>query len=102
MEACAVVSEDGLIIASSLPQSIEENSVAANECRYAFHERQDSRRIGSGTTGSNVHQGERRLSVCQKCRSHAVLLTMARKEAKLGLIFLDINRGAQKVEKILD
>jgi uncharacterized protein len=101
VEACAVVSEDGLIIASSLPQNVEETSVAGMSAAILSMGIRTSQELNRGDLDLLFIKGENGYLLIKNAGPHAVLLAMARKEAKLGLIFLDITRGAKKVKEIL-
>ena len=94
IEACAVVSEDGLIIASSLPQGLEETRIAAMGTRTATE-------LQRGALQQIFVKGEHGYIIIMNAGPHSVLLAMTRKEAKLGLIFLDLSRTAEKVKNIL-
>ncbi|MBU1537588.1 roadblock/LC7 domain-containing protein [Myxococcota bacterium] len=101
VEACAVVSEDGLIIASSLPANIEETSVAGMSAAMLSMGTRTAMELKRGQLDLLFIKGDNGYLLIKNAGPHAVLLAMARKEAKLGLIFLDITRGAQRVQEIL-
>ncbi len=101
VEACAVVSEDGLIIASSLPQNVEETSVAGMSAAILSMGTRTAQELQRGELDLLFLKGNDGYLLIKSAGPHAVLLAMARKEAKLGLIFLDIHRGADRVKEIL-
>ena len=101
VEACAVVSEDGLIIASSLPQNIEEVAVAAMSAAMLAMGGRTVAELKRGNLEQLYVKGDNGYVIIMHAGPHAVLLAMARKEAKLGLIFLDLSRAAQRVKEIL-
>lgn len=101
IEACAVVSEDGLIIASSLPQGLEETQIAAMSAALLSIGSRTTAELKRGHLEQLFVKGGDGYVVIMHAGAHAVLLALARKEAKLGLIFLDTSRAADEVKKVL-
>ncbi len=101
IEACAVVSEDGLIIASSLPQGFEETRIAAMSAVMLSMGTRTATELQRGALQQIFVKGENGYVIIMNADPHSVLLAMTRKEAKLGLIFLDLSRAAEKVKEIL-
>jgi len=101
IEACAVVSEDGLIIASSLPQGVEETRIAAMSAVMLSMGSRTAAELQRGTLQQIFVKGENGYVIIMNADPHSVLMAMTRKEAKLGLIFLDLSRAAEKVKNIL-
>lgn len=101
LEGCAVVSEDGLIIASLLPQGVEEARVAAMAAAMLSIGERTSAELTRGKLEQLFVKGDKGYVLSMYAGNHAVLLAMARSEAKLGLIFLDMNRAADAVKSIL-
>ena len=101
VEACAVVSEDGLIIASSLPQGVEEAQVAAMSAAMLSMALRTAAELRRGSLEQIFVKGDRGLLLILQAGANAVLLALARKEAKLGLIFYDAQRAADRIRGIL-
>lgn len=101
VEACAVVSEDGLIMASSLPQGVEEARVAAMSAAMLSIASRTAQELRRGKVEQLFVKGDLGFVVVMQAGLHAVLVALARKEAKLGLLFLDTSRGAQRVAAII-
>jgi len=101
IEACAVVSEDGLIIASSLPQGFEESRIAAMSAVMLSMGTRTATELQRGNLQQIFVKGENGYIIIMNADPNSVLLAMTRKEAKLGLIFLDLSRAAEKVKNIL-
>ncbi|MCP4349839.1 MAG: hypothetical protein GY795_30530 [Desulfobacterales bacterium] len=101
IEACAIVSEDGLIIASSLPQGLEETHIAAMSAAMLSMGSRTALELNRGNVQQLFVKGENGYVIIMHAGPHAALLAMARKEAKLGLIFLDLSRAAEEVKNIL-
>ncbi len=101
VEASAVVSQDGLIIASSLPQSVEEMQVAAMSAAMLAMGTRIAQELSRGNLEQLFVRGDKGYVLAMNAGPDAVLLTLTRREAKLGLIFLDISRAASKVAEAL-
>jgi hypothetical protein len=97
-----VVSEDGLIIASSLPRDLEESHIAAMSAAMLSMGSRTASELKRGTVQQIFVKGENGFVIIMHAGPHAALLAMARKEAKLGLLFLDMSRTAEEVEQILE
>lgn len=101
VEACAVVSEDGLIIASSLPQGIEEERVAAMSAAMLAMGERISQELKRGSLEQLFVKGKEGYFLSMHAGLHAVLIALVRKDAKLGLIFFDLNKAAEATKAIL-
>ena len=101
IEASAVVSVDGLIMASALQQGIEEDRVSAMSAAMLSLGERISGELGRG----NLEQ------VYIKGKEGSILLTsvgagrrpdgLGRQDAKLGLISLEMRRAADDIMKFL-
>ena len=101
VEATAVVSEDGLIMASLLPRGVEEAQVAAMSAAMLTIGARTARELKRGSVEQIFVRGTEGYVVIMAAGPHAVLIGMARREAKLGLLFLDASRAAEAVKTIL-
>lgn len=95
VEAAAIVSVDGLSIASSMPTGIEEDRVSAMSAAMVSLGERISSELGRGMLQQVYVKGENGYVILTSVGEEAVLTVMARREAKLGLIFLDIGRTVQ-------
>jgi len=101
VEAAAIVSVDGLSMASSLPADIEEDRVSAmSDAMLSLGERISSE-LGRGALEQVMVKGENGYVILTAVGEEAVLTVLARKDAKLGLIFLDINRSVEALSKLV-
>src|SRR5210317_2483145 len=92
IEASAIVSVDGLSIASALPQEIEEDRVSAMSAAMLSLGERIASELGRGILEQVYIRGENGYVLLTAVGEEAVLTVMARKEAKLGLILLDMKR----------
>lgn len=99
--ASAVVSTDGLMIASLLPAGMDEDRVGAmNAALLTLGERTASD-LGCGALEQVMVKGNNGYVLLTHAGPDAVLSVLARATAKLGLIFLDARRAAESVAKVL-
>ena len=101
VEASAVVSVDGLIMASSLPASVEEDRVSAMSAAMLSLGERISSELGRGVLDQVYIRGDQGYVILMAVGEDAVLTVLARKDAKLGLIFLDMKRTAEDLAKLV-
>jgi predicted regulator of Ras-like GTPase activity (Roadblock/LC7/MglB family) len=101
IEASAVVSVDGLIMASSLPADVEEDRVSAMSAAMLSLGERIASELGRGTLDQVYIRGDNGYVVLMSVGEEAVLTALARSEAKLGLIFLDMKRAAEDLEELV-
>lgn len=101
VEAAAIVSVDGLSMASSLPGHIEEDRVSAMSAAMVSLGERISSELGRGLLEQVMVKGAGGYVILTSVGEEAVLTVLARKEAKLGLIFLDVNRAVDALSTLL-
>ncbi len=101
IDASAVVSVDGLIIASALPQGVEEDRVSAMSAAMLSLGERIANELGRGSLNQVYIKGEKGYVILMSIGEDAVLTALAREQAKLGLIFLDMRRAAEALEKLI-
>ncbi|MCJ7585218.1 MAG: roadblock/LC7 domain-containing protein, partial [Anaerolineales bacterium] len=101
IEASAVVSVDGLSIASALPQGVEEDRVSAMSAAMLSLGERIATELGRGSLEQVFIKGEKGYVVLMSAGQDAVLTALAREPAKLGLIFLDMRRAVEDLVKLI-
>ena len=101
IEASAVVSVDGLIMASSLPAGVEEDRVSAMSAAMLSLGERIATELRRGMLDQVYIRGENGYVFLMSVGEEAVLTVLARQQAKLGLLFLDMKRTAQELSKIV-
>jgi len=101
IEASAVVSVDGLIIASALPAGVEEDRVSAMSAAMLSLGERIAGELGRGSLNQVYIRGDQGYVLLMSVGEEAVLTVMARKEAKLGLVFLDMRRTVEDLNVLL-
>ncbi len=101
IEASAIVSVDGLIMASALQQGVEEDRVSAMSAAMLSLGERISGELGRGGLEQVYIKGNAGAIVLTSVGQEAVLTALARQEAKLGLIFLEMRRAAEDIVKLV-
>ena len=101
IEASAVVSVDGLIMASALPVEVEEDRVSAMSAAMLSLGERISGELGRGLLDQVYIRGDHGYVILTAIGEEAVLTALAREGAKLGLIFLEMRRAAEDLERVV-
>ena len=101
IEASAVVSVDGLIIASALPADVEEDRVSAMSAAMLSLGDRISMELGRGTLEQVYIRGRHGYVLLTAVGEEAVLTALARENAKLGLVFLEMRRAAESLQRLV-
>jgi len=101
IEASAVVSVDGLIMASALQQGVEEDRVSAMSAAMLSLGERISNELGRAGLEQVYIKGDAGSIVLTSVGEEAVLTAMARQDAKLGMIFLEMRRAAEDLTKLV-
>lgn len=101
IEAAAIVSVDGLSMASALPAGIEEDRVSAMSAAMLSLGERIASELGRGELAQVNVKGSNGYVILTAVGEEAVLTVLARKDAKLGLILLDVTRAVEDLSKIV-
>ena len=101
IEGSAIVSVDGLSIASALRPDIEEDRVSAMSAAMLSLGERIATELGRGKLDQVYIKGNNGYVILLAIGEDAVLTIMARKEAKLGLILMEMSRAAADLSKII-
>src|SRR5512132_2260482 len=101
IEASAVVSVDGLSIASALPQGVEEDRVSAMSAAMLSLGERIATELGRGILDQVYIHGANGYVVLMCAGEEAVLTVLARREAKLGLILYDMKKAAADIANMI-
>ena len=101
IEASAVVSVDGLIMASSLPAGVEEDRVSAMSAAMLSLGERIAGELGRGLLDQVYIKGENGYVLLMSVGEEAVLTAMSRPDSKLGMIFLEMRRAAEDLIKLI-
>ncbi len=101
IEASAIVSVDGLIMASALPADVEEDRVSAMSAAMLSLGERIATELGRGYLDQLYIRGNDGYVFLMSIGEEAVLTVLARHNAKLGLIFLDMKRAADDLSRLV-
>jgi predicted regulator of Ras-like GTPase activity (Roadblock/LC7/MglB family) len=101
IQGSAVVSVDGLIMASSLPAGVEEDRVSAMSAAMLSLGERIAGELGRGALDQVYIHGKAGYVVLMSVGVEAVLTVLAREQAKLGLIMLDMRRAAEDLSRLV-
>jgi hypothetical protein len=101
IEGSAIVSVDGLSIASALRQEIEEDRVSAMSAAMLSLGERIASELGRGVLDQVYIKGQNGYVLLMAVGEEAVLTVMARKEAKLGLILLEMKRAVVELTGLI-
>jgi uncharacterized protein len=101
IEASAVVSVDGLIMASALQQGVEEDRVSAMSAAMLSLGERISGELGRGGLEQVFIKGDKGAIVLTAIGNEAVLTAMARKDAKLGMYLLEMRSASEDLVKLV-
>ena len=101
LQAAAVVSFDGLPMASVLPSQMNEDRVAAMSAALLSLGEKASQGLGRGDLSQVFVEGENGTVFLVACDGEAVLVAVAEVGAKKGLVLYEIRRTAGQLAAIL-
>jgi hypothetical protein len=101
VEASALVSVDGLIMASALPPDVEEDRVSAMSAAMLSLGDRIAAELGRGMLDQVYIRGNNGYVLLLDVGEEAVLTVLARQEAKLGMLFLDMKRAAEDLGRLV-
>ncbi len=101
IEASAVLSTDGLMMASKLPAGMDEDRVGAMSAAMLSLGDRTSEELARGRLEQVLIKGEYGYILMTHAGSDAVITVLAKPNARLGLIFLDVKRASEGISKIL-
>ncbi len=101
IEASAVLSTDGLMMASLLPASMDEDRVGAMSAAMLSLGDRTARELARGELEQVLVKGLRGYVLMVHAGQDAVVTVLLKANARLGLIFLDVKRAADSIHKII-
>ncbi len=101
IEGAAIVSPDGLIIASVLAPPAEEDRVAAMSAAMLSLGERIAQELGRGKLEQVYIKGSRGFALVTACGSQAVLTIIARGEARLGMLLLELRKVVADLQVLL-
>ena len=101
VKAAAIVSVEGLPIASALPQGIDETRIAAMTAALLSLAERAIQEMRKGDFEQVYVKGSDGYLLVLAAGQNAVLTVSTTKDVRLGLIFLDCKRTCDKIAKLI-
>lgn len=101
LEASALISDDGLMVASALPPHIDESRVAGMSAMLTSLGSRAARELERGDVEEVLVRGKHGYAVMMTASPGTVLLVLAARQAKVGLVFLDMRHAVDELRKVL-
>lgn len=101
IEASGVISTDGLMMAAVLPAALDEDRVGAMSAAMLSLGDRTAQELARGELEQVLIKGESGYVLMAHAGKEAVLTILAKPNAKLGLIFLDVKRASASIAEML-
>jgi predicted regulator of Ras-like GTPase activity (Roadblock/LC7/MglB family) len=101
VEAAAVVSADGLPMASALPAHVEEDRLAAMSAALLILGERAAGGLGKGELSQVLVEGRHGYVVLMAAGDQAVLVVVTSTGAKAGLLLFEMRRMAARVATVM-
>ncbi len=101
IEASGIVSTDGLMMAALLPQGMDEDRVGAMSAAMLSLGDRTAQELSRGELDQVLIKGDNGFVLMIHAGKEAVLTVLAKPQAKLGLIFLDVKRAAEQISRLI-
>jgi len=100
--AVAVARRDGLIIAHDLPRTVDPKKAAAMSAAIVGTSEMAARELGQGRFLQSIVDSEQGKMLSTGAGEEALLVTLVRPEANMGLVLLGVERAARRIAAILE
>ena len=101
VEATAVVSTDGLVIASRLPDQVEEDRIGAMGAAILSISSRSGDELDRGEMERVLIEGETGYLLIRSIGEDAILVALIDKDVRLGLLFYECKKCIGKLTEIL-
>ena len=99
--AIAIARRDGLIIAHDLPKGVDPKKTAAMSAAIVGTGEMAARELGQGKFLQSIVDSEHGKMLSTGAGEEALLVTLVRPDANMGLVLLGVERAARKIASIL-
>ena len=101
VQATAVVSTDGLVIASRLPTDVEEDRIGAMGAAILSISTRSGRELERGEMVRVLVEGAEGYILIRSVGEYAILVALVEKDVRLGLLFYEANKCIQQLSEVL-
>jgi hypothetical protein len=102
VEAAAVVSADGLPMASALPPHVEEDRLAAMSAALLTLGERAADNLGKGELAQVFVEGSNGHVILMSAGHNAVLVAVTSRAAKAGLILFEMRKASTRVKHVME
>lgn len=102
VEAAAVVSADGLPMASALPPYVEEDRLAAMSAALLTLGERAAEGLGKGELAQVFVEGKQGYVILMSAGPGAVLVAVTSHSAKAGLVLFEMRKAAAGIEAVME
>ncbi len=102
VEAAAVVSPDGLPMASALPPDVEEDRLAAMSASLLTLGERAAHNLNRGELAQVLVEGERGYVLLMAAGPNAVLVAVTSHDAKVGLVLFEMKKAVETIAAVMD
>ena len=101
VEAAAIVSADGLPMASALPRDVQEDRLAAMGAALLTRGERAASGLGKGELAQVFVEGENGYVFLMAAGPDAVLVSITSKRAKVGLVLFEMRRATASITEVM-
>ena len=101
VDASAIISTDGIVMSSALTENMDKDRLGAMSAAMLSLGDRAAKELGRGDLEQVLIKGGGGYIILIHAGNDAVLTVMTSQTAKLGLIFLDVKRAAEKIASIV-
>jgi len=102
VEATAIFNTDGLVIASRLPSSVDEERIGAMSAAILSISNRSIDELSRGTMKQILVEGNDGSLLIRSVGEDAVLVAMVGSQIKLGMLFYECTRCVKKIGEIFE
>ena len=101
IQATAVVSTDGLVIASRLPTEVEEDRIGAMGAAILSISMRSGGELDRGEFVRVLIEGDDGYILIRNIGDAAILVVLVEKDVRLGLLFFETNKCIEQLSEVL-
>lgn len=101
IEGSAAISRDGLIIASNIPRKTGAEKFSATSALIIKSSEEALKKLNKGKLDHIILNTETKKVIATTAGKKAILVSLVKKQANLGLMILEIKKAAKKIENKL-
>jgi predicted regulator of Ras-like GTPase activity (Roadblock/LC7/MglB family) len=100
--AVAIARRDGLLIAHALPKSMDPKRIAAMAASIVGTSEMAAEEMGQGGFLQSIVDSANSKMLATGAGEEAILITMVRTDANMGLVLISVEKAIQTITSILD